>query len=280
MAENKRKKYTRAEIRRNRIIVAVGFAAVVGLIVLLCALLGPKKAPRGYEQQGPVAADDKTVYLTGRDLYDFSVSVPESTKVSADFFDDALFIGESHVGGLVLINKTFPGAAVLYSNSASVANGISASYSCTDSEGSSTVVLSEYLQSHSFGKVYIQLGLNELGWSYKEKFADSYTEFVKEINTLCPNAQIFLCSLIPVSAAQSASSADYNNTNIEYYNTFILSTARKLELFYLDIGAAYADETGAMASEYTDNGININYSKYTLWYDYTATHVPPEYAWR
>ena len=46
-----------------------------------------------------------------------------------------------------------------------------------------------------YGKVYIMLGINELGWPYVDVFAEKYAEMVRAVRDAQPDAQIYICLL-------------------------------------------------------------------------------------
>lgn len=268
--------YTKEEIRKNRIIFFSAVALFIGLVVLACVLIFGNGRTDQYTQQGPKPATDSTTYITGRDIYDFYSAVPFCDEVDISFFDDALFVGESHVGGLVLVNDTVGGAAVLYGNSASVMGGLDASF--VSNLESAAVTLKSELEKSGYNKIYIQFGLNELGWQQKVRFYETYKAMIEAIIALEPDADIYIMNLFPVSERQSASSDIYNNENIALYNGYIKQIASELELFYLDVASVYANEDGTLNSGCTDNGINISYASYYKWYDYLVTHVAPSYV--
>ena len=57
----------------------------------------------------------------------------------------------------------------------------------------------EALRQADYGKVYIMLGMNELGWVYESVFADEYGKIIDVIRESHPGAEIYVQSIIPVS---------------------------------------------------------------------------------
>ena len=47
--------------------------------------------------------------------------------------------------------------------------------------GEQKITIMEALRQHKFGKIYIMLGVNELGWVYSELFIQTYGEVIAEI---------------------------------------------------------------------------------------------------
>ena len=54
------------------------------------------------------------------------------------------------------------------------------------------ITLKEALKSKDFKKIYLMLGINEIGTGTAEKFAKKYKEVVDELQVLQPNATTYL----------------------------------------------------------------------------------------
>ena len=46
------------------------------------------------------------------------------------------------------------------------------------------ITIMQALEKHKFGKVYVMLGVNELGWVYEKVFIQRYGELVDEMEQL------------------------------------------------------------------------------------------------
>lgn len=268
------KKFTKKQARRNRIIALSVLVALITVIIVVsvssCSQSDPAET---YTESGPTQADENTKLLTGRDLYDFTQPVPESSAVSDAWFSDALFIGESHIGGMVAPTVLLPNADVCYANGASVASGIGQPLLLGDTEQP----LRDILSQKTYGKIYIQFGLNELGFSNKDAFSGYYGTLVSEILALQPTAEVYLLSILPVSAGVDAGGV-YTQAAVQRYNSDIAAIAARRKLFYLDIAAAFTGEDGYIDADSTGNGINLRGDRYGTWVQYLRTHVPPEYV--
>ncbi|MBR5260836.1 MAG: hypothetical protein IKV47_01555, partial [Oscillospiraceae bacterium] len=109
--------------------------------------------------------------------------VPELDRVTSEYFDNAVFIGDSLTEGI----KTYG----LMSNSTVIAaTGINISTITTNkvvktADGRVTVM--EALQQHPDPqKIYILLGANGIAWIEKDLFIHLYTEFITAIKTEFP----------------------------------------------------------------------------------------------
>ena len=137
--------------------------------------------------------------------------------------------------------------------------------------------LRDILSQKTYGKIYIQFGLNELGFSNKDAFSGYYGTLVSEILALQPTAEVYLLSILPVSAGVDAGGV-YTQAAVQRYNSDIAAIAARRKLFYLDIAAAFTGEDGYIDADSTGNGINLRGDRYGTWVQYLRTHVPPEYV--
>ncbi|MGI5970722.1 MAG: GDSL-type esterase/lipase family protein [Oscillospiraceae bacterium] len=187
-------------------------------------------------------------------------------EVPAEYFDDALFIGDSRTVGIMeyggIANATFfagTGMSVynLFSEKVSVAN-----IGLTD--------LSELLESQTYGKVYIMLGINELGYNYNQT-VEKYKEVVTKIREFEPEALIFIEANLYVSKTKSEGDAIFNNQNISRFNSDISRLADGETVYYLDINPVFNDGSGNLAEEYTGDGVHIFAKYYKNWSDWFCT---------
>ncbi len=136
-----------------------------------------------------------------------SVTVPESAPVDNDYFSDAVFVGDSRTEGLKmysgLTNATFfsgVGLTVTKVFSDQIVN-LNGQY----------LTVADALKQASYSKVYIMLGMNELGWVYESIFANDYARIIDVIRESHPDAVIYVQSIIPVSQWKDGSNDIYTN---------------------------------------------------------------------
>ena len=85
--------------------------------------------------------------------------------------------------------------------------------------------IDEELQNKQFGKVYIMLGVNELGTGTAETYYQQFKKVVARIRELQPNALIFVESIIHVSDEKDAEGTVINNTEINARNKWLKKLA-------------------------------------------------------
>ncbi|MFR1833094.1 MAG: GDSL-type esterase/lipase family protein [Lachnospiraceae bacterium] len=180
--------------------------------------------------------------------------------VSRELFDDALFIGDSRTVGLMEYGDL--GEAEVFAGTGMTVFETEKAAVKTASGRKQT--LQEVLQSRSFGKVYIMLGLNELGYP-QSSIIKRYRNLVEEIRRMQPDAMIFLQANLHVSQKKSASSDIYNNEKINQLNEEIKKIAEEFGLYYLDVNPLFDDETGSLDKNYTSDDAHVLGKYYDSW---------------
>ena len=198
---------------------------------------------------------------------------PSSTQpegVDDQYFDDAVFIGDSRTQGLMLYGG-LPGGTTF-----DAAKGVNVGTvgEATVKDGGEDVTIYEALKRHTFGKVYIMLGVNELGWASEKTFIARYGELLDEIRNSQPDAVLYVQSILPVSKTKSDSSI-YTNSRIDLYNNLIKQMCEEKQAVYLDVAEAVRDESGALPEEATVDGIHLKKDYCLKWTDYIRTHTVP-----
>ena len=119
------------------------------------------------------------------------------------------------------------------------------------------ITIDEELQKHQFGKVYIMLGVNELGTGTAETYYQQFKKVVERIRELQPDALIFVESIIHVSALKDAEGTVINNKEINARNKWLKKLADNKTIFYLDYNEVLDDENGALKADSTFDGVHL-----------------------
>ncbi|MBQ1351801.1 MAG: hypothetical protein IIY71_03675, partial [Oscillospiraceae bacterium] len=143
-------------------------------------------------------------------------------------------------------------------------------------DGTKISVLDALRANSNFKKVYIMLGLNELGWVSLDQFQAQYAKLVDAIQEISPDAIIYLQSILPVSEEKSASSNIYNNDRIQMFNQRIFAVAQEKQVFYINVAEAVADENGCLPSDFTSDGIHLQKKACEQWLAYLKSHTIPQ----
>lgn len=195
--------------------------------------------------------------------------VPESEAVEDAYFEDAVFLGDSRTEGFRLYSGLKTGT-YLYAVGATVESVFTKKV--WPAEGEEKVPLLDALAGTECGKVYLMLGINELGWSKKETFHDQYAKVIDRIREDHPEAEIVLQTILPVSAKQDAKGSYVNNRRIGVYNQVIRTLAEEKDCALVDVAEALTGEDGCLPGDLNFDGVHLNPAGCRIWLDYLRTH--------
>jgi Lysophospholipase L1 and related esterases len=188
--------------------------------------------------------------------------------VSKKYFSDALFIGDSRTVGLSEYSDL--------SNSTFYADVGLTIYDIFDRkiakvDGNKETIL-KALEDKQYKKIYIMLGINELGRGTTETFTDEYKKVIDRIKELQPQSIIFVEGIMNVSKEKSDADPIFNNKNIRERNNSIAKLANNENIFYIDVNDAITDKGGNLPSRYTFDNIHLKAAYYGIWTDFLLKH--------
>lgn len=229
------------------------------------------------EPSGDPAAETCAAGLTAEADYDFSAPVPETEAVDESYFDDAAFIGDSRTDGFRLYSGIKNGTFIVHT-------GLSVFQ--VDSKnitfkGKKMKVL-DALGKGTYGKVYICLGVNELGMKNDEGYRDHFAKLVDDIRAQQPDATIYLQLLIPVNEKKCREKgiASYiENGHLQTYNDILREVAQEKHVFFVDPAEDIVDETGEPPYDTVSDGVHFKRAPYKLWFDYLKRHTVEKGSW-
>ena len=192
-----------------------------------------------------------------------------SGQVADSYFDDAAFIGDSRTQGLQLYTG-LPNATFYATQGLMVDTFFSKKFV---KAGGGRITIPDAMKNQTFKKVYIMLGVNELGWAYEKVFIQKYGEVVDKVKELQPDAKIYVQSILPVTKAKSDGDAIYNNTKISRYNELIEQMCREKGVTYLHVADAVGLDNGALPAGSATDGVHLNREYCYKWLDYLKTHT-------
>jgi len=192
-----------------------------------------------------------------------------SGQVADSYFDDAAFIGDSRTQGLQLYTG-LPNATFYATQGLMVDTFFSKKFV---KAGGGKITIPDAMKNQTFKKVYIMLGVNELGWAYEKVFIQKYGEVVDKVKELQPDAKIYVQSILPVTKAKSDGDAIYNNTKISRYNELIEQMCREKGVTYLHGADAVGRDNGALPAGSATDGVHLNREYCYKWLDYLKTHT-------
>lgn len=199
--------------------------------------------------------------------------VPESPLVQDTYFDDVVFLGDSRTDGLRLYSGIQNGT-FLCSTGATVESVFTKAVETPLGE----MPLLDALALLDCGKIYIMLGINELGWNGTEIFRTQSTELIRRIQTDHPDAEIVIQSILPVSAEKDAEGRYVNNGRIDQYNQVWMDLAEEMDVGYLNVAEGVVGEDGLLPSDLCYDGVHLNKAGCRQWLDYLRTHAVGDYS--
>lgn len=206
---------------------------------------------------------------------DWSQPVPEGKAVDPEeWFADAVFIGDSRTDGLKLYSGITSQAAFLDYTGITVYDVLNGK--TVIRSGDKKISILDALAQHTYGKVYISLGVNELGYYDAEGFAETYAQIIDAIRDCQPEALVYVQSIIPVNTAKcKANQAPYYVTNegIASYNEALAAMCAEKEVRLIAVDQALVDEEGQVPSHLSADGVHFKKEGYTIWLDYLSTHT-------
>ena len=205
---------------------------------------------------------------------DYAQPVPATDSADPDtWFQDALFIGNSRVDGLRLYSG-IKGADFLTHVGLSV-------YQVMDGDpvirrGEDMISVLEAVGQKEYNKIYVALGINELGYFRAQGFADTMGELVDELRALQPQATLYIQAILPVNTAlcQKYEQRYYiTNEAIDDYNAALAGMTEEKEVWLLDIPDQLLDQNGEIKEELSADGVHMQRAGYVIWLDYLLSHT-------
>lgn len=195
-----------------------------------------------------------------------SSAVSEAPPAEPGDYSDAAFIGDSRTEAL----KTY---GLLNGATYYTYKGLKVDTVFTEpyiDEGGTKMTVMDAIARHQYKRVYIMLGVNELGWVSTDIFIDDYGKIIDELKKTQPDATIYVQSILPVSAKKSEQDSIYNNPRINEFNALIEQMAKDKGATYLRVNEALMDESGSLPADASTDGVhpNIDYCrKWTAYLD-------------
>lgn len=247
----------------------------------------PSEESAGEENEETVEPEEEKPVIVGRTLFTTYTPVETNsiyyydvgkiamtteypyTKVEEDYFEDAAFFGDSRTLGIadyaelsadfycengMTIYKLLNEKGVMCQNSGEKAD------------------INQVLQQKQYGKIYIMLGMNELGYGNTEYFQEQYQTVLEQIRQWQPQAVIYLMANLHVSQKKNNNATEFNNININAKNAAIADLADGIDIFYLDSNPLFIDNDGFLRADLTFDGVHLYADNYPVWREFLMEH--------
>ena len=231
----------------------------------------PESAPpSGAPSQRPSAnITPGTAAAIGASL---SVTVPENGRVDDSYFSDAVFVGDSRTEGLRMYSGISPSPKFFSGVGLTVTKVFSDQIVQLNGQW---LTVADALRQADYNKVYIMLGMNELGWVYESVYAQDYGRIIDVIRETHPDATIYVQSIIPVSKWKDTTDPDriYTNANVVRLQKVLCEMCEEKNVHYVNVAEVMQDENGYLFSEATEDGMHLTQEYCKIWAEYLRTHT-------
>lgn len=195
------------------------------------------------------------------------ISSKAFVNVDEGYFDDAVFIGDSRTVGLHDYGG-LDSADFFATVGMNVYDLWTEEFCEVDGE---KLTLEEALKKRSYGKVYFQIGINEMGRGTLDGFMERYTASVQKFMELQPDAIIYVQGIMRVAREKSETDEIFNNQGISQRNERISQLADNIHIFYIDMNEVVCDDEGNLKDDLTFDNLHLYGSKYNIWVDFLKT---------
>lgn len=214
-------------------------------------------APTGEPAPEPAAASEPTPSPWA------GPEVPEQSEaVTAEYFADAAFLGNSVLSGLWY-----------YDNEQLLPSDTSHWYWQDSLTIMAASPFAAQMADKQFGKIYVEFGINEVTYD-KDTLRAAFNTVVDQLQADHPDAIIYLVSVTPVSAYCDANRI--SRSSVISFNDMLEQIAREQQVWYLDVYPVLCGDDGFLPSDVTPDGVHFTPAHYQKWFEYMKTHYIPD----
>ncbi len=231
--------------------------------------------PAGWNIVGPIRGTiDQTIITPDYRM----ISLPENGRVDTSYFANSLFIGDSVSQGWVVYDNPIKEISTFCAYKGSGPDGVVNNAQMPLPDGTRVAMqddIAQKLAEKQPEHIYILFGANSLKTLSVENFVIYYSKMLDWLKTVCrPDAQIYIQSMTPVTAAYEASDARYSKANLYAVNNALAQMAYERGLYFVDLTEVLTGDDGYTIPEYSaPDGIHLQGAGYRAWLDYLSGHT-------
>ena len=234
------------------------------------------------ETPSPAPSDEPEFDDTPYEGYiPFGNVVPESAKAEMSYFSDALFIGHSILNGLSQNHTNLIPNAGFFTVNGGTSVGImdiEIDYTAVTRDSSGNTVIGSFtgklddaLSGYDYSKVYIMLGINEIG--AQQRLCTNLSTMISAIREKLGSVKIYLISVTPLSKEYTTGSESFKRSNLLACNNAIMQQCINDNVYYLDMYSTFAGSDGYIKDEYTIDGVHLSTAGCNTFVEYLRTHT-------
>lgn len=261
-------------MKKSNLVTLLSLCFIIVAVILFMFLWKTPSASSGTETESN-STTQSNIITTPKDTSEdiSSTKTEDSSEASTSITDnitsktnnntsmgDALFIGDSRTVGLMEY-ADIDGADYFCTVGMSVYNIHKNSVSVPNV---GKVTLTELLNGKKYGKIYIMLGINEIGYPFDSLIA-KYKELLDFVSEKQPGAEIFIQANLHVTKARSDKDKVINNPAINKLNEKLKTFADGKHIYYLDANTLFDDANGNLSADKTGDSAHPYGKYYMLW---------------
>ena len=192
-------------------------------------------------------------------------------KEDISYFNDAIFIGDSRTMGI--FDYAGLDEADFYCENGMTILKLLDADGVTNQKTGKKEDLNQVLQQKHYGKIYIMLGMNDLGYGNTDMYLERYRNIVDQFREWQPDAVIYIMANLHVSREKNNLETEFNNININDKNAASATLANGTDIFYLDVNPLFTDSEGFLNAELSFDGVHLYAQHYDVWREFLLEHA-------
>ncbi|MFN4286098.1 MAG: GDSL-type esterase/lipase family protein [Lacibacter sp.] len=120
---------------------------------------------------------------------------------------------------------------------------------------------------HQPAKLYLLIGINDVARNFPVAVTlRNYRRIVETLRSHCAGTRIYVQSLLPTNNSFTQFPNHQNKLEqVMAINNGLKALCNELQLTYVDLFTAFADETGKLDVRYTNDGLHLTGAGYVRW---------------
>lgn len=198
---------------------------------------------------------------------------------NSDYLDETVFVGDSNTEGLALFEH-LPYKNVVGKHSMPIQGFTTQDYYLvtednpeTEEDESQYITMLQVLANKQPKRIIINFGTNNAGKDASTSyFSRTYSGVLEQIETVCPNTEIIIASVLPVCLERE--NLNIRQNVIDSFNIELAEICKTKGYGFLNYNEVFKDlETGyANTAYFSVDGIHLNGDGYRLLLDYAESH--------
>lgn len=194
-------------------------------------------------------------------------ALPEVSGEMTDYFDDAVFVGDS-VSLMLSYYAADTGALgdaqFLVRGSYSVAHALNGTMLMT--YRGQQLSLPDAIAATGAKKVFFMLGMNDIGLHGIDATLENWATLLWAVRKVCPDVEITIQSMTPIFTG--GEKGKLTNPNVDDYNARLKAFAEEQGCGWLDVASFLKDASGGLAESYCSDGyVHLTRDGAAVWVD-------------